>query len=575
MKKSRLYQSTAIETVFAAIFNGKKRVLVVAPVGAGKSHIIAELIRQAHEKYARTRILVMAHVAELLVQNFDELKEQYPDADAGFYCHSLGQKRLYNDITFCTIQSVHNKITAFNRCPEIIIVDEVHMLSHNDQTQYRRFISAVEAINPNVVIIGLTGSPYRANHGRLDEGTGALFDEVCYEISLNFMFEEGYLVKPKVPKVENKLKTDGVKTKNGDYIASQLEAAVDIDETTKACVKELIELAGNRRRWFGMTAGVKHCEHVRDALRLAGINAEMVLGETEPAERNRILKWFKEDTDDVRVLVNVATLNIGFNNIYIDLLFPMRPTRSKVLYMQYTGRGLRPVYAQGYDLETKQGRLDAIANSRKPDVMFCDFGDIISSLGALDEIDIRKNGHNPKETEGGGEKLFKTCPACGAECAPAQQWCYSCSYCFIKINKESEKNKQILSTDEPPQIERCLGIVQKFHSKKIDPDNPTQKPATMQVTYSTMSGPYKEWVCFDHVGYARDKAIKWHRDRLPDIPPPASVADALLIKYPCPTTITVKREDKYFRIVSVDFSEQVVAAPSEEMNLADFEEIGV
>jgi DNA repair protein RadD len=856
VKTLRPYQQSANDSLFDYLFTKKGHPLVVAPVGAGKSLLIAEFIRQVHERYPNTRIVMLSHVKELLVQDAEELRGQYPTCDFGFYSASLKEKKLYNSVTFATIQSVHSKIASFNRCPEIIIVDECftgetminttagkkrvdkvrlgdivynatgcgeitaiskkisniiykvkldngqqirctgnhpffteqgwvecrkldkgrkligiqnmqelwtkfspveigsdearenggnsstetefsknkillnilceedgelhvdsrhkgksfktikrdrtqaisawwerqrndkitrndagnswdgmdtrisdsnegsevneiisnvlqsrlgaqrekisdrvgrgnslrknsrkgqkerrvsdvvrvenieieecsggefvynlqvgghpsyfangvlvhncHLISHNDATQYRRFIDSVVAINPNVKVIGYTGTPFRADTGRLDEGNGKLFDDIAYEISIGYMIENGYLCKPAVPKISTVMDVTGVKTRNGDYIASQLEAKIDVDPLTKACVAEMLEQGVDRKKWLIFTCGVIHCGHVRDALREAGISAEMVTGDMPALERDTIIKRYRNG--EFTALVNVMVLTVGFNVPDIDMLVFMRPTKSPVLYIQCTGRGVRPVYADGFDLNTKDGRLAAIAASKKKDCRILDFGGVVSNLGPIDTIDIRKKGHVERE-EGEGVALFKRCPECSAICAPAQLYCYECSHSFIDLNKKAEKHKQILSTDEPPQVERCLGMVQKFHAKKIDPDNPVQKPATMQVTYSTMSGPYKEWVCFDHPKagtaketYAYDKAVKWHRDRIPDVPPPASVAEALLIKYPCPTTITVKREDKYWRILSVGFEERAVQAPAEEMSLADFEEIGV
>ncbi len=100
-------------------------------------------------------------------------------------------------------------------------MDECHLISHNDATQYRRFIDSVAAINPNVKVIGYTGTPFRADTGRLDEGNGKLFDGIAYEISIGYMIENGYLCKPVVPKINTVMDVTGVKTRNGDYIASQ------------------------------------------------------------------------------------------------------------------------------------------------------------------------------------------------------------------------------------------------------------------------------------------------------------------------------------------------------------------
>ena len=118
MKTLRPYQAAAQKSLFKYLFENTGNPLVVAPVGAGKSLMIAEDIKKLHEMYPRTRIVMLTHVKELLEQNAEELAEQYPFCDFGFYCAGLKQKRLHNDVTFASIQSVNKKIADFNRATE-------------------------------------------------------------------------------------------------------------------------------------------------------------------------------------------------------------------------------------------------------------------------------------------------------------------------------------------------------------------------------------------------------------------------------------------------------------------------
>lgn len=572
VKTLRPYQESAIKSLFDYLYTKSGHPLVVAPVGAGKSLLIAEFIRQVHEKYPRTRILMLSHIKELLIQDSEELRLQYPNADYGFYCASLNKKRLHNDITFGSIQSVHNKIANFNRCPEIIIIDESHLVSHNDQTTYRKFIDSVLAINPNAKVIGFTGSPFRSDSGRLDEGNGKLFDGIAYEIGINYMLDNGYLARPVVPKIKTSMDVSGVKTRGGDYISGHLESVVDIDETTKSCVAEMIEQASDRKKWLIFTCGVTHCGHVVDALRLSGISAEMVTGETPDNERDSIINRYK--AGEFKALVNVAVLTTGFNVPEIDMLSFMRPTKSPVLYLQTTGRGVRAVYAAGFDLNTKEGRLAAIAASDKPNCLIMDFGGVVASLGPIDEISIKKAGYNPKDVDGIGESLYKICPSCGENCFPAQMYCFKCSHSFINLKKTSEKDMHILSTDRPPETHEVIGVMNRLHNARIDPLNPKIKPPTMCVTYSTMMGPFKEWIGFQHPPgiYPRDKAVKWHLERLPDSPIPNTIEEALLLNYPCPSSVTVRKKDKFWEILSADFSAPK-SIVEEKLRLEDFEEI--
>lgn len=575
MKQLRPYQDAAIKSLFNWLFTPDTgNPLIVAPVGAGKSLMIAEFVKQVHALYPRTRIVMITHVKELLEQNAKALREQYPDVDMGFYCAGLGMKRLHNDVTFASIQSIADKAMSFNRCPEIIIIDECHLISHKDTTQYRRFIDEIQKINPACKVIGFTGTPFRSDTGRIDEGEGALFDGIAYEIEMSYMIEEGYWAKPVSPALATKMDVSGVSVRGGDYVIGELEKRINTAEINDACVMELITHGANRRKWLVFTASVQHCKDVCAAINAAGISAEMITGDTPKEERAAIIERFRRG--EFRCLVNVAVLTTGFDVPDIDLLAFMRPTRSPVLYIQTTGRGVRPVYADGYDLSTRQGRLDAIANSIKPDCMILDFGGVVAALGPIDCVSIRKK-YNPKEEpKEKAAPITKICPHCAAVCMAAQRYCYNCSYCFIELSSAAAENA-IVSSDEPPEWINVLGMHTSKHVKKNAPD----APPTLCVTYTTLRGAMKEWICYEHGGYARDKARKWHFDRIDyadrtkNFNLPKTIDEALLLTYPVPKRIQVKRDGKFWRIMDYDFVDESAFEPqkSHEITMNDDFEI--
>jgi DNA repair protein RadD len=552
----RPYQEACLKSLFDFLYKKQGQPLIVAPVGAGKSLIIAEFILRVHADFPRTRIVLLTHVKELLQQNAEELREQYPTVDMGFYCAGLGQKRLHNDVTFASIQSIHNKIDAFNRCPEIIIIDEAHLISHNDQTQYRKFINSVLAINQNCKVIGLTGTPFRSDTGRLDEGDGALFTEIAYEIEMKYMIEQGFWARPVTPKTKYVMDIKGVGTRNGDYIAGQLEKKIDVDDVTRACIEELLFHAQDRRKVLVFTAGVQHCEHVRDCLREHGQSAEMVTGDTDPNERKQIITDYK--AGKFKYLVNVAVLTTGFNVPDIDCLCFMRPTRSPVLYIQCVGRGVRTVYADGFDINTPEGRLSAISESHKKDCMIVDFGGVVSTLGPIDSLDIRKkNSGANKEEDEKGEAIMKVCPSCGAECFAAQKFCYNCSYSFISDSLTSAGQAAVTTIDIEPEWLPVMTMQVQKHIKK---DAPNSIPS-MCVIYGTMIGTVREWICFEHYKYGEDdkkfyaykQAIKWFFARFPNGDVPKEIDDALKYEWPIPSEILAKKDGKFWRVLDYRF----------------------
>lgn len=554
MKTLRPYQQAAVDSLFDWFATGKiGNPLLVCPVGSGKTLIIAEIIKRILDDAPRCRIVMLTSTRELLEQNGDELKVHVPHIDMGFYCSALGQKRLHNDVTLASIQSIHNKLMQFKRAPQVIIVDEAHTISHNEQTTYRKFIDAARVLNPNLVVIGLTGTPFRSDSGRLDEGEGRLFDGVAYEIDIGWMIEQGYLCKPVTPKTTFSYDTTGVAKRKGEFVESQLQAAIDKDDFTSQAVQEVIAHGATRKKWLVFTAGIEHCDHVTKCFQAYGIAAEAITGKTSTDERTAILERYKSGV--TKCLVNVATMTTGVNIPAIDLVVFMRPTRSPVLYIQMLGRGLRPMYCYGggYDLETQNGRLQAIASSGKADCMLLDFGGVVDALGAIDALDIRKQYKAKKEDAEKGEAIMKRCPSCGTQCFAAQRYCYECSYNFV--NEKLEKaatNTAIVTSDAEPETYSIITLTAAEHSKRGDPNAPT----TMRVQYITMADNFSEFVCFNHpIGsYAHDRARAWHKQRLPDVPMPESVAAALKLHYPCPEKITVKREGKYWKVLSVDFN---------------------
>jgi DNA repair protein RadD len=305
---------------------------------------------------------------------------------------------------------------------------------------------------------------------------------------------------------------------------------VDKSDITKACVDEIIEHGTDRKKWLVFTAGVEHCTHVRDEIRSRGVSCEMVTGKTPNIERKRILKDYKDG--DLRCVVNVACLTTGFNNPAIDLLAYMRPCRSAVLYVQTMGRCLRTA-------------------PEKKTALVLDFGDVVATLGPVDKIDI-------KQPSGGGtgDAPVKVCPKCESVCYAGCRVCPDCGHVF-DFNKATISRKPgnapVLSTQEDViETHPVVGMELREHAKYTD----ATAPHTLCVTYF-IAGEQKfsEYVCFNHTGYAREKAEKWHATMCPDRPCPRTVADAISVPYPIPTAITVKPDGKYWRVIGYEWPE--------------------
>ena len=87
--------------------------IIVAPTGAGKSLLIADVARQLDGN-----VIVLQPSAELLEQNYGKLASY--GIDACIYSASLKQKKV-GKITFATIGSVANHMELFDDFSAVII----------------------------------------------------------------------------------------------------------------------------------------------------------------------------------------------------------------------------------------------------------------------------------------------------------------------------------------------------------------------------------------------------------------------------------------------------------------------
>jgi len=102
----------------------------------------------------------------------------------------------------------------------------------------------------------------------------------------------------------------------------------------------------------------------------SGIPAVLLTAESTDADRlNGLIRFRKKE---IKVLINIDLFDEGLDVPGIDAVILARPTMSLSKYLQMCGRALRPVFADGYDLETKEGRLAAQQYGGKPYAIIID-----------------------------------------------------------------------------------------------------------------------------------------------------------------------------------------------------------
>ncbi|MGL6194192.1 MAG: DEAD/DEAH box helicase family protein [Thermoguttaceae bacterium] len=536
----RDYQQSAIDALYNYLRTKTGNPCIVAPTGSGKSPIISTICRDAVTRW-NGRVLVLAHVKELLEQTANTLRRIDPNLQVGIYSAGLKSRDTTSPIIVAGIQSVYKRACELDRF-DLILMDECHLLPPDGEGMYRTFLNEAKIVNPKLRLIGLTATPFRLKSGMLC-GPDNLLNDVCYEIGIKELIENGYLSPLHSRSSRYKVDCSSLHVRGGEFIASEVDALVDTENNVQDACREIVSLTQNRHSVLIFAVSVKHAEHVkRNIEKITSLECGIVTGDTPASERDTILRRFKGEvfpkdllggiTEPLKFLVNVNVLTTGFDAPNIDCVVLLRPTASAGLYAQMVGRAMR-------------------LHETKTDAMILDYGGNILRHGPVDAITVKE-----KKTKGTSDAPVKECPKCYAIVHAAVGHCPDCGYEFPKPD-ESDKhdanaaNEGILSGEIIDTDYEVQDVFYTVHTKRGEPD----APKTIKIEYKTGYNDYiAEWVCPEHSGWARKKYETWWDQRSSD-PPPESAA--LAVKYAqagsvaAPTHITVRKiaGEKFPRIV--------------------------
>jgi DNA repair protein RadD len=343
MFKLRDYQQQAVDCTVKHFQKQKNPGVIVLPTGAGKSLVIAELA-----KIAKGRVLVLAHVKELVEQNHSKY-EAY-ELEAGIYSAGLSRKDKEQKVIFGSIQSVARATDDFFKGFTLLVIDECHRISMDGDTQYSQVIKKLRSDNSDICILGLTATPYRMgmgwiykynNRGILRTTESRFFTNCVFDLSLGYMIKNSFLTPPiKIDSPVACYDFSSLKDNGRLFPAKDVENILkDQSRVTPGIIKNIIDIAedNNRKGIMIFTSSVRHAKEILQYLPEGC--SELIVGDTIDFERDLIIKNFKDQI--IRYLVNVSVLTTGFDAPHVDLIAILRPTESVSLYQQIVGRGLR------------------------------------------------------------------------------------------------------------------------------------------------------------------------------------------------------------------------------------------
>lgn len=548
----RPYQEAAKAAVYDHLRRRDDNPCVVIPTAGGKTPLMASICKDAVGPW-NGRVLILAHVKELLEQATEKLNVICPEVKFGVYSAGLRRRDTEHPVIIAGIQSVYKRACEFDAF-DLIVIDEAHMIPPDGEGMYQQFLTEAKQVNPQVRVIGLTATPYRLKSGMIC-GPENILSHVCYEVGVKELIRDGYLCRLISKAGMQKADTSGLHVRAGEFVADEVEDLMDQDGLVVAACAEIVGLTHDRRSCLIFASGVKHGRHIAKVLQeVSGRECGFVCGDTPTTERDELLGRFK--AGDLKYLANVNVLTTGFDAPNIDCVGLLRPTMSPGLFYQMCGRGFR-------------------LHPGKQDCLVLDFGGNVLRHGPVDQIHVKD--HIPN---GNGEAPAKECPECHSVIAAGYAICPDCGYQFLPPDRQKHDAQAseagILSGQVTDTEYDVLDVTYSVHTKRGAPED---APRSLRVEYRFGLNHWQsEFICVEHDGYARQKAIEWWRRHSPDPVPDTAdrameIAEGGGVAHTEKITVRSVAGEKYDRIVAYKLGPMPEPIPARELGLYNPDEI--
>ena len=578
MYQLRDYQKQAVQNVINFFKISRNPAVIVLPTGAGKSLVIAELTR-----VAQGRVLILAHVKELVEQNYDKYKSY--GLEAGIFSASLGKKETNQKAIFGSIQSIARADESFFHNFSLVIIDECHRVADEGSTQYQDVIKKLQDRNPKICILGLTATPYRLGMGWIYEYSHQneiksdqkrFFKQCVYELPLNYMIKNKFLTPPvKIDIPVTCYDFSELKMKNDHYSSRDVEEIIkNQNRLTPLIIKNIIDITEKFQRKGVMifSSTVKHAEEIMN--HLPSKEAQIVLGDTSMTDRDKIVQDFKDGK--FKYLVNVSVLTTGFDAPHVDVIAILRPTESNSLYQQIIGRGLRLYPGKkdcfildytgvGHDIYKPEIADKRPNKDTVPVQVLCpacgffnDFWGYIDSEGEVLEHFGRtcrgaiQNNKTLEIKKCGFRFRFKICHSCGSENDISARECEKCKAVLIDADAKLKQAK--LSKNAHVMIPEKT----TFSERRDKNGN-----LYLEIRYYDYDAQYfSEAHFFNNAASIKKFHINFLRSHLrrPEISIEINSVDDVLHhqnNFRIPAYVIARKQDKYWKITEKIFTEEL------------------
>ena len=329
----RPWQLEALESLGQIRAAGYKKALVAVATGMGKTWLAAFDIRQVGQDLGRCpRVLVIAHRSHILLQAESALstmlEASFGETNASWY---IGERSdLSGSLVVASIQKLARP-EGLERLSQqqfdYVVIDEVH---HAEAPTYRRVMAQLSA----GFVLGLTATPERGDG--VDVAT--IFDDnLAYHASIGDGIAEETLVPFHYIGLRDTVDFQQIPWRNGRFDLAELEKRVEQSARMQRLWDAMQAHPGERSLVFCCSR--RHAIFARDWLRARGCSSAAVFsGEGSDGQADS-LEGLRSGR--LATLCVVDMFNEGLDIPNVDRVVMLRPTESRVIFLQQLGRGLR------------------------------------------------------------------------------------------------------------------------------------------------------------------------------------------------------------------------------------------
>lgn len=349
----RPYQEHCLDACAQALRSGASRIGVSLPTGSGKTTVFISLLSRIPSPTsnpAARRSLIIVNSIELARQSAIQVANLFPTWSVEIEQGSKHKASGNADVTVATYQTLLSVVRLAKFDPhklKAIIVDEAH---HAAAPSYRRLLSYFDpniknpdpefkppALLHKIPIIGFSATFSR--HDGL--ALGSVFERIVYHLDFLAMIKEQWLSDVRFTSVRANinLKDVSVNSRTGDFNPTSLAHVINTETVNNLVVKTWLDRAATRKSTLVFCVNIAHVQALTQTFRNYGVDARYVYSRTPAAERKALISSFR--TGQFPVLLNCAILTEGTDIPNIDCVVVARPTRSRNVFSQMIGRGMR------------------------------------------------------------------------------------------------------------------------------------------------------------------------------------------------------------------------------------------